>query len=347
MKVFNVTIGQDKNQSFINVYCDKKRYRFWSGKAINLKLKSSEDPALLKAAFELKLREGWRPTPKKSVIRQEPITVIQALEQGVGVKVSQRCSERFIKDAQRVVKLWKRYESDNNIKGLTLDNLQVSNIREFLVRPNWSAKTQRTVKSTLSPLLNESKPGLVNNVKLKKPISSLHKPFADVAAILEEIKEYNTQLYLCCLMTYGCLLRPHREIRELTWGDFTDDLSYIKLSGSRNKSGRNRIVPVPSYIKEELSLGETNHNIFSGSSEPHNGDYFKTLWSRFKKQSELIEEGQTLYSFRHSGAIDIFKRTGSLSKLQKAMGHSSLNVSLTYLRGLEIAELLEEDMPLI
>jgi hypothetical protein len=49
----------------------------------------------------------------------------------------------------------------------------------------------------------------------------------------------------------------------------------------------------------------------------------------------------------HSGAIEIFKRTGSITKLQKAMGHSSINVSLTYLRGLEIAELKEEDMPLI
>jgi len=34
-------------------------------------------------------------------------------------------------------------------------------------------------------------------------------------------------------------------------------------------------------------------------------------------------------------------------KLQKAMGHSSLNVSLTYLRGLEVAELKEEDMPML
>ena len=42
-----------------------------------------------------------------------------------------------------------------------------------------------------------------------------------------------------------------------------------------------------------------------------------------------------------------FIRTGSLTKLQKAMGHSSLNVSLTYLRGLEVAELTEQDMPLI
>ena len=29
------------------------------------------------------------------------------------------------------------------------------------------------------------------------------------------------------------------------------------------------------------------------------------------------------------------------------MGHSNLNVSLTYLRGLDVAELKEEDMPKI
>jgi len=29
------------------------------------------------------------------------------------------------------------------------------------------------------------------------------------------------------------------------------------------------------------------------------------------------------------------------------MGHSSINVSLTYLRGLEVPELNEEDMPMI
>jgi hypothetical protein len=33
--------------------------------------------------------------------------------------------------------------------------------------------------------------------------------------------------------------------------------------------------------------------------------------------------------------------------LQKATGHSSINVSLTYLRGLELLELKEEDMPMV
>ena len=61
----------------------------------------------------------------------------------------------------------------------------------------------------------------------------------------------------------------------------------------------------------------------------------------------LLEQDKTIYSFRHSGAIEIYKRTGSLSKLQKAMGHSSLALSLTCLRGLEVSELEESDMPMV
>ena len=347
MNNFKVTIGASKSQSIIIIYYNEIRHRYWNGNAINVNIKSKDNPTLLKAAFELKLREGWRPQQKKKIVKEVPITVIKALQQGVDVKIKQGCSERFIKDAKRIVTLWKRYESEQQIKSLTLDKLQPSHIRNFLVRPNWSAKTQRTVKSTLSPLLSEFKPHLVQSIKLKRPTSTLHKPFDNINEILEAIKVYNKQLYLCCLMTYGCLLRPHREIRELTWSDFSDDLTYIHLSGNRNKSGRNRIVPVPTYVRELLVKGEPHHNIFSGRQQPLNQDYFKTLWSRFKRQSNTLEQGQTLYSFRHSGAIEIFKRTGSITKLQKAMGHSSINVSLTYLRGLELPELKEEDMPMV
>ena len=112
-------------------------------------------------------------------------------------------------------------------------------------------------------------------------------------------------------------------------------------------SKRNRIVPIPGYISKLLSPGQKEENIFSGELDPFSGHYFCKLWERFKGKSKLLKPDQTLYSFRHSGAIEIFKRTGSITKLQKAMGHSSINVSLTYLRGLEIPELNEEDMPII
>ena len=160
MNSFNVTIGQDKKQIFINVYYNKKSYRFWNGKAIGIKLKSIDNPSLLKAAFELKLREGWKPKLKKKECKDKPITVIQALNNGLETKVSQRCSERYIKDIKRIIILWKRYESKQYIKNITIDKLKPSHVTKFLVRPNWSAKTQRTVKSTLSPLISDYRPNL-------------------------------------------------------------------------------------------------------------------------------------------------------------------------------------------
>ena len=66
----------------------------------------------------------------------------------------------------------------------------------------------------------------------------------------------------------------------------------------------------------------------------------------YKAQSGLIQRDQTFYSFRHTGAIDVFKRTGSLTVLQQAMGNASLAVSLGYLRNLEVPMLKVEDMPM-
>ena len=106
-------------------------------------------------------------------------------------------------------------------------------------------------------------------------------------------------------------------------------------------------MPVPEIIRSRLSVGEPDHFIFTNSPIEYNHDYFKTLWSRYKKLSKIIDVETTFYSFRHTGAIDLFKRTGLTTKLQSAMGHSSIKVSFTYLRGLETPELREEDMPMV
>jgi hypothetical protein len=101
MDSFNITIDQDKKQVFINVYFNTVRSPFWNGKAIDIRLRCINNPPLKKAAFELKLREVWRPQPKKKKIKKVPITVIQALNQGAKTEIAQGCSERFIKDAKR------------------------------------------------------------------------------------------------------------------------------------------------------------------------------------------------------------------------------------------------------
>ena len=107
---------------------------------------------------------------------------------------------------------------------------------------------KRVLQAILTPYLPSSTVDAFRSIKLPKSKSKLHKPIKDVQALLSEVEAFNPHLHLCCLLAYGCLLRPHREIRELTWNDFADDLSFISLSGSRNKGKRNRIVPIPAFV---------------------------------------------------------------------------------------------------
>ena len=170
--------------------------------------------------------------------------------------------------------------------------------------------------------------------------------FAEVNAILEDIRSFNENLFVCCLLTYGCLLRPHKEIRLLQWGNFSEDMSLISLSGKRNKSGRNRIVPVHPHIASHLQRGEARTTSLRKDLNHSIRRIFKSIWTRYKRSSLYVGPEQTLYSFRHTGAIEIYKRTGSLTVLQQAMGHASLAVSLGYLRNLEVPMLKVEDMPM-
>jgi integrase len=346
-------VGQTKDQKvFVSFYINNKKIRLFNGKRINSNLNPNDFPINQRLALANVLAaEVYKYITEGGVLRQYRSQVVEVgkvsdleyLKLALQSKLKGNYSNHYKKTLEYVFKHLTR-----DLRG---DELSVEVVEAFLNK--YSCGTSyNTIRRHLNVLINEAiSQGMVREglplKRSRKAKAKLNKPFKDISLILKSIKEFNQNLYLCCLMTYGCLLRPHREIRELTWGDFTEDLHYIKLSGLRNKSGRNRIVPVPLYIREQLIVGAPDENIFSGTNKAYGGEYFKTLWGRFKAQSNLIEQDQTLYSFRHSGAIEIFKRTGSLTKLQKAMGHSSLNVSLTYLRGLEVAELKEEDMPMV
>ncbi|MFL2570102.1 MAG: tyrosine-type recombinase/integrase [Flavobacteriales bacterium] len=338
------------NKVFVSFYIDGKRYRLYNGKRIN----STTDPnsypldqrlsiakVLAAEIYSFLLNGGVLLSYRSSNVVSGKLSDIDYIKQALDSKLSGDYSKKY--------KAMLQFSFDCLKKEIGSSELSVKGLKNILSR-YCSGVSYNTLKRHLNVLLNEAVSlGMESNpmteIKSKKSKSILHKPFDDIASVLEDIKAFNKHLHLCCLLTYGCLLRPHREVRELTWGDFSNDLSYITLSGFRNKSGRNRIVPVPSFIKLYLHPKDLNDNVFTGEQNSRNPDYFKTLWSRYKKQTKLLKQRQTLYSFRHSGAIEIFKRTGSITKLQKAMGHSSINISLTYLRGLEVVELKEEDMP--
>ena len=335
------------NKVYVQFYIKKKRYRLFNGSQLNIDLSPNSYPIknrvevgyMLAEKIFKKIIVGEKPREKKESISFK--SDLEILELALKKKLSEPHSYHYKKALN--------YTFNKLRSNLKTTNISKSSI-ENLLNAYSSNTSYNTLRRNLNILFNQAlELGLDNNpvkqIKRRRQKTKLHKPITNLKEILSELRLFNNNLHLCALLTYGCLLRPHREILNLRWCDFNDNLTQISLSGNKNKSGRNRVVPVPNYIREILVKSELNDNIFSAKEKPFNRDYFKTLWARFKKVSTLIEDNQTLYSFRHSGAIEIFKRTGSLTKLKSAMGHSSLQVSLTYLRGLEITGLTESDMP--
>lgn len=113
------------------------------------------------------------------------------------------------------------------------------------------------------------------------------------------------------------------------------------MSGDENKGGNVRVVYVPNYVRKELlkilpTLNPTL-NIFSLNLKEFKESYFNTQWSRAWKKmfnAGLIYRNQTIYSFRHTAAVEVFKRTKDIYLLQKLLGHSSIVITIKYLRGL-------------
>ena len=347
---WKLTIGSSEGKDFVNLYINNSRFRYWNGKTIGVKLSSTENPHLLKSAFELKLLEGWRPEKKKVVkkpTQKTPRTVISELEIGVNKVLDGNYSYHHKRDVQWVFREFKSYLSFKSLHNIQTTDLHSEVLKEFILQSKWSERTQKNVLTTLKCITSGTLNEKLSSIKTRKVKSTLHKPVRDIQSLLEAVRTYNDPLYICCLLTYGCLLRPHQEIRLLKWGDIDFERGIISLSGARNKSGRNRIVPIPLYIKSELEKRFTSNEkyVLRDSEQPYSKDYLKVIWRRFKNQTDCLEDGVTLYSLRHSGSIKVFEKTGSLQKLQQVMGHSDLKVSLTYLRGLEIKQIEVDDLP--
>ena len=343
----------NNNRYCIYLIWQGRKYRYYNGNAIG----SSSAPNQLAvkhrlAAFESLLREfqvavarGWTPE-QFTAVRPTESSHGHILDQAVAHKLSRPYSEHYQRKIRWIATQLKQYLDGKPLTAKTA--------ADFLNQSHWSPAMRNNLRSHYTSLEGSLKlfgySGTAKTyVKRERVAEKMHRPFEDTAAILEEIKSFDRRLYLCCLLAYGCLLRPHREVRQLRWSEVSIDKQQIALSGDRTKAKRNRIVPIPPYVMNELKEWFWSKNdsdfVFSESGRPFAPDFFNGLWTKFKKKSCLLKPDQTIYSFRHTGAIRVFEKTGSIQTLQAVMGHSDLKVSLTYLRGLEVKQVTTRELP--
>jgi len=342
-------------RSYITFYFDGKRFREYNGKRLKLDINpnyaktiADRKRLLTKLQFEFKkaLVGGWSPYEYDN---RKNISLKDGLLNVLQDKLKSEYSRTYKRDLNKLCEQFIAF-LPTTILNQYVSSLDTKYIEAFLSQFKSSNRNYMNKRRSLSVFFSEFlRMGYVNkNVILStrslKCKSVMHDVYSkeDLNLVLEFLKHNYPNLHLCCLLTYGCFLRPHEEIRLLKIKHISDDFDQIRLSGKENKSGRNRQVYIPEFVKVELlerlkSISDSDVNIFSLSNEPFNHDYFRTQWSRAKRQmiaKSLVKKEQTLYSFRHTAAVNVYRKTKDLNILQHLLQHSTMVVTLNYLRGL-------------
>jgi integrase len=342
-------------RAYIIFYYNGKRVRVYNGKPFNLKIHPNRAQSLRERQrllnillFELKDALRKNIFTDKLLPQEIFLNTAEALKKSLNSKLESDLSNTYKRDLKTVHEQFISFLNDNE-KQADLETLKLNRIEEFLAHFQSSGTYYMNKRRNLGVLLSNAgriidKPiNVVTKTSTRKANSKLHKIYEpeQLKTVLAYLKENHQHVYLCCLITYGCFLRPHKEVRKLTSGHFKKNITEIHLSGSENKGKKVRVVYVPDYVRNELvlllpSLKATD-NIFSKNVNAYNEAYFNTAWTRcWKKMFKLgiVQKNHTVYSFRHTAAVNVYNRSKDVNLLKSLLGHSSILVTLKYLRGL-------------
>jgi len=356
IKIYNPkTLNQ---RGYIYIIIDGKRIKEYNGNKIDVDIKPNLAKTLRKRAsllnelsfaFKNAIHQGTYPLkPITEIKNSTNFLLIEAYKQ----KELLGLNCKYLKSLKSILNSFLSFLTEEEREGQIVE-INRNRIQDFLLQFNSSnthyMNQRRNLNVLFAQVANQFEvpvPDIKKTNRLKiKP--NLHKIYSDeqIKNVLRYLMQNHFNLYLCCLISYGCLLRPHQEVRKLTFSHFYNDYTEIHLSSNENKSGRIRVVNVPEYIRMEvlhLIKKENNSiNLFSGTTTPYNEYYFSTAWKRmWKKMFKLgvIEKNQTIYSFRHTAAVNIYNQTKDLYLLQQLMGHSDMMVTQKYLRGLGVTK---------
>lgn len=181
-------------------------------------------------------------------------------------------------------------------------------------------------------------------------ISQKHAAYSDkqIATVKKKIAEYKTprakQLQLFINFIYYLFIRPNEAVQLRVQNiDLKENRLMIKGRTSKTKFDEYVELPLPvrkAIIDAKLMKYPGEYFVFGLPGVPDSkGLTVQTFWKLHRKilnKTELakLDSQFTLYSYKHSGVISLYKLTKDIKRIQRQCRHKTLEQTNTYLRDL-------------
>lgn len=323
----------------------KQKYRIYNGVPFGLRgvrgLMSEEKELYYRnlcSVIAVKLSQGWEPSNELIKDDAKPTYKLSYLK---GKLIEHIEKTSYSLKHKRTLKWY--WSQILEVLGNNLTSeIDTADINSYLLKRYASNNTTyNTVKRNYRCVFNllvglgymDKNPVL--GIKNKKAVAIINVAFDDMELrlLFDYLKEHDRILYRVSLLMYTTFLRPHQEIRQLKVKFFQFNEKLLVIPPRFTKNGKQVTIPLQdSVIQEFFYLKELEPDTYIfGKVNP---DYFATRWGKKIRGVYPLRTHQTLYSIRHTAAVSLYRKTKDIALIQRLMNHSSIEVTMGYLRSL-------------
>jgi site-specific recombinase XerD len=319
-------------------------FRFHSGKDFGMSSSRGLSPSEKEVYYRtllskviVKLAEGWMP---ESI--DKPKVALDFSFKEAAAELEKFVPKADYGDKHKYSLLWYLKTLKQAYSGSQLNDITTASLTTFLLKRHTGSNTSyNTARRYYRGIFNlfqqlgymEFNP--VSDIKAKRAEATINAAFTpkELSALFDYLKVTDLILYRVAILMYTTFLRPHQEIRLLKAKFFNFEAKQLILPPRYTKNGKQTTIPLQSIILDEFEFVQTLE-----SEDPIFGDvnpfYFSTKWGKKVRDIYPLKENQTLYSIRHTAAVETYKRTKDVALIQRLMHHSSMEVTIGYLRSL-------------
>jgi integrase len=246
------------------------------------------------------------------------------------------------------LKIFTEYLIGQNLIGMTLKEVTKPIINKYLIQfktathSNGNLRFLKAVLNYCVDTLEVIPQSPLKNIKHKAVTDSdSNKPYTpdEFQRLLSVAKSIDNEFYILLLFQYYSLRRP-TEILKLQYKDFDFANNSVYFSGNITKTNKRQTAILPEFfmnlIRNQVPANTQPDSYFLGTVKEKNGRHHLKVFNvkpitlmyfqdKFKTKAiqDIVKEGQTIYSTKHSGVIYLKTKGYDNSQIMALTGHTN------------------------